>query len=144
MYRSQSLNTPPFFYGSNYAFWKVCTHAFLCAIDEIVWDSIENVEWDKVALVLANANSKAINEIFCGVSTNEFHRIFHAKTAKEVWTILETTYEGTKKIKNTKMQMLTTRFEEVKKNHLTHSMGDKMRLSLPSLILEKRLRMPKL
>ena len=28
--------------------------------------------------------------------------------------ILETTYEGTKKVKDTKVQMLTTRFEEVK------------------------------
>ena len=28
--------------------------------------------------------------------------------------ILETTYEGTKKIKDTKLQMLTTRFEELK------------------------------
>ena len=36
------------------------------------------------------------------------------KTAKEAWTILKTTYEGTKKVKDTKLQMLTTRFEEVK------------------------------
>ena len=27
---------------------------------------------------------------------------------------METTYEGTKKVKNTKLQMLTTRFEELK------------------------------
>ena len=75
-------------------------------------------EWDKAALALANANSKAINAIFCGVSTNEFHRISHVDTAKEAWTILETilktTYEGTKKVKDTKFQMLTTRFEELK------------------------------
>jgi len=97
-------------------------HAFLCAIDEMVWDFVENgyvrpttakSEWDKVALTLENANSKAIN-VICGVSTNEFHRISHAKTAKEAWTILETTYEGTKKVKDTKLQILTTRFEEVK------------------------------
>ena len=50
-------------------------------------------EWDKAALALANANSKAINAIFCGVSTNEFHRISHVETAKEAWTTLETTYE---------------------------------------------------
>ena len=46
--------------------------AFLCAIDESVWDSVENgyvkpiiarYEWDKAALALANANSKAINAI---------------------------------------------------------------------------------
>ena len=101
--------------------------AFLCAINESVWDSVENgyvkpitakSEQDKAALALANANSKAINAIFCGVSTNEFHRISHVDTAKEAWTILETilktTYEGTKKVKDTKFQMLTTRFEELK------------------------------
>ena len=36
------------------------------------------------------------------------------KTAKNKWTILKTTYEGTKKVKDTKLQMLTTQFEEVK------------------------------
>ena len=36
------------------------------------------------------------------------------KTAKEAWTILETTYEGTKKVKDTKLQILTTKFEELK------------------------------
>ena len=71
-------------------------------------------EWNKATLALANSNSKAINSIFCGVSTDEFHRISHVKTAKEAWSILETTYEGTKKVKDTKLQMLTTQFEEVK------------------------------
>ena len=71
-------------------------------------------EWDRAALALANANNKAINAIFYGVSTDEFHRISHVETAKEAWTILETTYEGTKKVKDTKLQMLTTRFEELK------------------------------
>ena len=94
--------------------------AFLCAIDELVWDSIENTyakpttaksKWDKAALALANANSKATNAIFCGVSIDEFHRILHVETAKEAWTILETTYEGTKKVKDIKLQMLTTKFE---------------------------------
>ncbi|XP_050257970.1 uncharacterized protein LOC126703097 [Quercus robur] len=57
--------------------------AFLCAIDESVWDSVKN-----------------------GIS--------HVEAAKEAWTILETIYEGTKKVKDTKLQMLTTRFEELK------------------------------
>ena len=96
---------------------------FLCAIDESVWDSVENgyvkpitarYEWDKVALALANANSKAISAIFCGVSPDEFHRISQVETAMEAWTILEMTYEGSKKVKDTKLQMLTTRFEELK------------------------------
>ena len=107
--------------------------AFLCSIDESVWDAIE-VGWtrseatkstqDEAALTTANANSKALNAIFCGVSLDEFHRISNVSIAKEAWKILETTYEGTKKVKDIKLQMLTTRFEELKRvkmNHSTHS-----------------------
>ena len=97
--------------------------AFLCSIDNIVWVAIEvgwtrseaaKSTWDKAALAAANANSKVLNAIFCGVSPNEFHRISHITIAKEAWEILETTYEGTKKMKDTKLQMLTTRFKELK------------------------------
>ena len=96
---------------------------FLCSIDDIVWDVIEagwtrpeaaKSTWDKVALAAANANSKALNAIFCGVSPDEFHKILHVTVAKKAWEILETTYEGMKKVKDTKLQMLTTRFEELK------------------------------
>ena len=94
--------------------------AFLCSIDDSVQDAVEigwtrleaaKSTWDKEALEIANTNSKALNVIFCGVSPNKFHRISHVTIAKEVWQILETTYEGTKKVKDTKLQMLTTRFE---------------------------------
>ena len=104
-------------------FWKVCMRAFLCAIDESICDSVKNgyvrpttpkSECNKATLALENANSKAIKAIFYGVSTDKFHRISHVETAKEAWTILETIYEGTKKVKDTKHQMLTTRFEELK------------------------------
>ena len=97
--------------------------AFFCSIDEIIWDAVD-VGWtrpeaakstqDKAALTAANANNKTLNEIFCGVSPNEFHKISHVTVAKEAWQILETTYEGMKKVKDTKLQMLTTRFEELK------------------------------
>ena len=104
MDRSQSLNVPPFFDVNNYAFWKVWMRAFLCSIDNIVWDAVEvgwtrpeaaKSTWDNATLAAANANSKALNAIFCGVSPNEFHRISHITVAKEAWEILETTYEGT-------------------------------------------------
>ena len=89
--------------------------AFLCSIDESVWDAAD-IGWTKpeAALAASYANSKALNAIFCGVSPNEFHRISHITIAKEAREILETTYEGTKKVKDTKLQMLTTRFEELK------------------------------
>ena len=109
---SQSLNAPPYFDDSNYAFWKVRLRAFLCSIYETVWDAVDvgwikleaaKSTWDKAALATANANRKALNAIFCGVSPDEFHRISHITIAKEAWQILETTYEGTKKVKETKL-----------------------------------------
>ena len=76
--------------------------------------TIAKSKWDKAVIALANANSKAINAIFCDISIFEFHRISHVKTTKKAWTILETIYEGTKKVKDTGLQILTTRFKEVK------------------------------
>ena len=61
--------------------------AFLCFIDETVWDAVEigwtkpevaKSTWDKAAPAVSNANSKALNAIFCGVSPNEFHQIGRA------------------------------------------------------------------
>ena len=65
--------------------------AFLCSIDEVVWDAVEigwtrteeaKSTWDKAALVASNANSKALNAIFYGVSLDEFHRISYTTIAK--------------------------------------------------------------
>ena len=83
---------------------------------EIGWTKPEVVKstWDKAAFAAPNANSKALNTIFCDVSSNEFHRISHITIAKEAWQILETTYEGTKKVKDIKLQMLTTQFKELR------------------------------
>ena len=123
MDQSQSLNAPSYFDGSNYAFWKVRMRAFLCSIDDSVWDAVNiswtrleaaKSTWDKAALATLNANRKALNAIFCGVSLDEFHRISHIIITKEAWQILETFYEGTKKVKDTKLQMLTTQFEELR------------------------------
>ena len=44
----------------------------------------------------------------------EFKKISSTETAKEVWTILQTTYERTKAIKDLKLQRLTTSCEEIK------------------------------
>ena len=60
--------------------------AFICSIDDAMWDAVEvgwtklevaKSSWDKTALAATNANSKALNFIFCGVSPDEFHRISH-------------------------------------------------------------------
>ena len=84
---SQSLNALLYFNGSNYAFWKVRMRAFLCSIDESIWDAVEigwtrpeqaKSTWDKATLAASNASA-----IFCCVSLDKFHRISHITVAKE-------------------------------------------------------------
>ena len=53
-------------------------------------------------------------QFFCDVSPDEFRRISHVTIAKEAWQILEMTSKGIKRLKDTKLQMLTTHFKELK------------------------------
>ena len=52
--------------------------------------------------------------MFSGVTNEEFKKISSTKVANEAWTILETTYEGTKTVKTVKLQRLTSSFEEIR------------------------------
>jgi len=47
------------------------------------------------------------------MSPEELKRISLCEIAKEAWEILEVTHEGTKAVKNFKLQMLTSKFEEI-------------------------------
>ena len=55
-----------------------------------------------------------MNALFSAVTNEEFKKISSTETAKEAWTVLQKTYEGTKAIKDLKLQRLTTSFEEIK------------------------------
>ena len=55
-----------------------------------------------------------MNALFSAVTNEELKKISSTETAKEAWTIFQATYEDTKAIKNSKLQRLTTSFEEIK------------------------------
>ena len=55
-----------------------------------------------------------MNALFSLFTNEEFKKIFSTETAKEAWTILQTTYEGTKAVKDSKLQRLATSSEEIK------------------------------
>jgi hypothetical protein len=59
-------------------------------------------------------NDKDLHALCQALSLSEFSRISNSESAKEAWKILETTYEGTKLVKSTKLQILISRFEEIK------------------------------
>ena len=71
-------------------------------------------DWDDAKIKATNFNNRALNALFSAVTNEEFKKISFIETMKEAWTILQTTYEGTKAVKDLKFQRLTTSFEEIK------------------------------
>jgi hypothetical protein len=60
------------------------------------------------------SNDKALHALCQALSPSKFARISNCESAKKAWQILETTYEATKLVKSTKLQMLISKFEEIK------------------------------
>ena len=96
---------------------------FLQSLDEKVWlaikvgwtkPTVSLVSWDNDEIKATNFNSRALNALFSIVTNEEFKKISPTESANEAWTILRNTYEGTKAVKDSKLQRLTTSFEEIR------------------------------
>ena len=95
----------------------------LQSLDEKVWQAMEigwtkpteaSADQDDAKIKAANFNSRALNALFNAVTNEEFKKISFTKTTKEAQTILHTTYERTKVVKDSKLQRLTMSFKEIK------------------------------
>ncbi|XP_075092140.1 uncharacterized protein LOC142172428 [Nicotiana tabacum] len=65
-----------------------------------------------------DADHKAIEKNFqakkilvCGIGPNEYNKISTCQSAKEIWEPLQTAHEGTTQVKQSKIDMLTTKYE---------------------------------
>ncbi|GAU37544.1 hypothetical protein TSUD_369920 [Trifolium subterraneum] len=126
---------PPLLDDSNYDFWKSRMEAFIKSMDMKAWKGIlkgwehpkvKNAsgadtdelkpedDWTTAEDTLAVGNSKALNALFNGVDKNMFRLIKRCKIAKEAWDILKITQEGTAKVKISRLQILTRKFENLK------------------------------
>ena len=132
-----SVQRPPLLDGTNYSYWKAQMKAFIKSVDEKArkailtgWDhpmarndkreSVPKpeVNWTANEDKLANRNSKALNAIFNAVDANQFKLISTCETAKEAWKILRIAHEATDTVKLSKLQILTTCFENLRiKDH---------------------------
>ena len=86
--------------------------AFLQSLDKKMWQVVEigwtkskevPVDWDEAKIKATNFNNRALNALFSVVTNEEFKKISSTETAKEAWTILQTTYEGAKAVKDSKL-----------------------------------------
>ncbi|XP_072072112.1 uncharacterized protein [Arachis hypogaea] len=126
----QSNNRPPYFNGSNYSYWKERMRIFVQSIDYNIWKIIlngpdvptkqnadgevvakEDSEWTEEEKKKVELNAKAINLMHCAISFEEFRKVSRCKTAKEIWDKLRLTHEGTKQVRETRIDMLMKEYE---------------------------------
>ncbi|CAM8913886.1 unnamed protein product [Rhodiola kirilowii] len=129
----QSITRPPLLEGSNYATWKPVMRSFLKSLDEKAWNAVlkgwtepmmnnltgepiakSEALWTEEEDKASMGNSMAMNAIFSAVDENVMKLIITCEVTKEAWDILQTAFEGTDKVCNSRMQAVTTRFEEMK------------------------------
>ncbi|CAM8993726.1 unnamed protein product [Rhodiola kirilowii] len=129
----QSITRPPLLEGSNYATWKPVMRSFLKSLDERAWKAVlkgwtepmmnnltgepvpkPKALWTEEEDKASMGNSKAMNAVFSAVDENVMKLIINCEVAKEAWDILQIAFEGTDKVRNSRMQAVTTRFEEMK------------------------------
>ena len=114
-----SIVRPPFFDGSNYAYWKKRMQIFLCSKDLEEWKTIkkgyifsenegiiiEIEDTNNTQAKLYSQNCKAMNSLICALSQNEFNKISSCQTAKEIWDRLESMHEGTSLVKESRISI---------------------------------------
>ncbi|XP_069150334.1 uncharacterized protein [Solanum lycopersicum] len=136
--RNQSPARPPLFDSKLYKYWKIRMRDYLMAEDSEVWDvickcpyvSTMEVKDGEVTRVipktrkhsndsvrqLVQKNHKARKLLMCGLSINEDDLISSCESAKEIWDLLKTTYEGTEEIRKSKLDLFSTQFEDFTMN----------------------------
>ena len=124
----QSYARSPLFDGIDYGYWKNRMSIHLKGIDMGLWRIISNgytlaegttdVPLTTVQLKendrLESLDAKAMSILYCGLNKAEYNSISSCKTAKQIWTRLEVTHEGTTEVKDSRIRMLTQLFENFK------------------------------
>eukprot|EP00253_Pinus_taeda_P026414 PITA_26414 len=116
----------PQFNWKNYDYWAITMKALFSCQDlwELVQDGYEEPpdenELNRLTpgekdLLKSNRkkDSKALVFLYQAVDQSVFPRIAAAKTSKEAWQTLKTAYQGMKKVKTTKLQLLRRDFENL-------------------------------
>ena len=125
-------------------------HDFLMAQHSELWDIvldgpfipvIEEKYGEKIRLVpkprqkYDEADRKKIEKgykaktlLVCGIGTDEFNRVSAYESAKEIWDCLKTAHEETKQVKESKIDMLTSLYEnfKMKEGETIHEMFTKL------------------
>ncbi|XP_070011166.1 uncharacterized protein LOC142162446 [Nicotiana tabacum] len=74
-------------------------------------DPLDLDDYTNEQVVIITVNAKAKNLLYNVTSGEEYEKICSCETAKEMWDKLEVTYEGTNKVKETRINLLVRDYE---------------------------------
>ncbi|KAA0051783.1 gag-pol polyprotein [Cucumis melo var. makuwa] len=127
-----SASCPLVLDDKNYLYWKSCMIFFIKTLDGKAWRALVvgyeppmvnvdgvlvpklEVDWTDAEIQASFMNARALNAIFNGVDLNVLKLINLCSSAKEAWKILEVAYEGTTKVKISRLQLVTSKCEALK------------------------------
>ncbi|XP_015955691.1 uncharacterized protein LOC107480087 [Arachis duranensis] len=98
----------------NYNIWKIILNGpdvptKQNADGEVV--AKEDSEWTDEEKKKVELNAKTINLMYCAINFEEFRKMSRCKMAKEIWDKLRLTHEGTKQVRETRIDMLMKEYE---------------------------------
>ncbi|XP_069145684.1 uncharacterized protein [Solanum lycopersicum] len=102
----QSSTRPFRFNGHFYSWWKDGDKTSLVPKPRQKYDEADRKKIEK--------GYKAKTLLICGIGSDEFNRVSACESAKEIWDCLKTAHEETEQVKESKIDMLTSRYEKFK------------------------------
>jgi hypothetical protein len=113
-YTSVPVDKAPYFDGSNYNQWMHCMKIYLYSISPEVWqvicDGVDFLKEDEQPaldqLQKIHRNAQAITILTSSVDKEEFNRVDGLDEAKELWTTLWISHEGSKPVRKPMIDML--------------------------------------
>ncbi|XP_070026184.1 uncharacterized protein [Nicotiana sylvestris] len=67
-------------------------------------------EYSDIDRKAVEKNYHAKKILVCGIGPDKYNRVSAYDTAKEIWEALQTTHKGTTQVKQSKIDMLTTKY----------------------------------
>jgi hypothetical protein len=109
---SVPLGKLPYFDGEDYCMWSDKMRHHLTSLHESIWDIVEfGAQAQKVgdkdhdsdeATQIRHFNSQAMSILLASLCREEYNKVQGLKSAKEIWDVLKTVYEGDEVTKITK------------------------------------------
>jgi hypothetical protein len=115
-----STKKAPLFNGTKFSLWKVRMGTYIMDLGADVWDVVEIGYVKPVVLASKDDklefsfNAKAMNVILSGLAEEEFVKVMHLESDKEMWDNFISSYGGNEKVKDAKIQTYRLQFEQLK------------------------------